>query len=162
MKDVKVIFILGLLTLFNLCSSKKDQQRIYDYEGILTARQIQSLDSLYQDHETKTTNQFCLITTPNYGQDTSIDSYALHTFSRLGIGRKEINNGVLIVLSQANHRVRISTGLGTEKVLTDSYAKKIIDSIMIPEFKNNNYYEGIWQGSKAITTFLERSENKIK
>ena len=162
MKIRLLILIFIFSALINQCTSKNVQQRIYDYEVIFTAQQIHNLDSLYQDHEKKTTNQFALITTPNYGQDTSIESYALHIFNRLGIGRKDINNGVLIVLSKSNRQVRISTGFGTEKVLTNLYAKGIIDSIMIPEFKNDRYYEGILRGSKAIISFLERPENRIK
>ena len=162
MKIRLLILIFIFSALINQCTSKNVQQRIYDYEVIFTAQQIHNLDSLYQDHEKKTTNQFALITTPNYGQDTSIESYALHIFNRLGIGRKDINNGVLIVLSKSNRQVRISTGFGTEKVLTNLYAQGIIDSIMIPEFKNDRYYEGILRGSKAIISFLERPENRIK
>jgi uncharacterized membrane protein YgcG len=45
---------------------------------------------------------------------------------------------------------------GTEKVLTDSIAQNIIDSIMIPKFKEQKYFEGLWNGSLAITSFLEK------
>ena len=56
----------------------------------------------------------------------------------------------------------ISTGYGTEKMLKDEIAKKIIDSLMIPNFKQAKTFEGLWEGSKAIITFLEKPENKIK
>lgn len=162
MKTVFFASFLVFSVMLVTCSSKKAQQRISDYEGILTAQQKYKLDSLYQNHETKTTNQIALITTPGYGEDSGIESYSLHTANRLCIGRKDINNGLLIVVSSSHHQVRISTGLGTEKILTNSYAKKIIDSIMIPKFKIYDYCQGIWDGSKAIIEFLERPENKIR
>ena len=46
--------------------------------------------------------------------------------------------------------IRISTGLGTEKTLTDEICKKVIDSIIIPEFKNENYYEGVEKGIRSL------------
>jgi uncharacterized protein len=65
------------------------------------------------------------------------------------------------VFSAANREVRISTGYGTEKVLDDVAAKKIIDSVMIPFFKKSNYFEGLWHGSKSIVNYLELPEHRI-
>lgn len=162
MKAWSFALFLALSVLCINCSQKNTQQRIYDYEGLFTTLQKHDLDSLYADHETKTTNQFALISTPDFGEDSSIEMYAQHAFERLGVGQKEVNNGILIVISRSKRRVRIATGSGTEKILTDPMVKKIIDSTMIPRFKEDQYYEGIWSGSKAITTFLEMPENKIK
>jgi uncharacterized protein len=80
----------------------------------------------------------------------------------MGIGRRDVNNGVLIVFSAQMKKVRIETGYGAERVLTDSIAKKIVDSLMIPQFKQQKYFDGLWNGSVAITSFLEKTENKIK
>ena len=44
----------------------------------------------------------------------------------------------------------------------EKIAKKIIDSIMVPQFKEGKFFEGFWMGSIAITNFLEKPENKIK
>ena len=50
---------------------------------------------------------------------------------------------LLIVVFKEHHKVRISTGLGTEKVLTDEICKHIIDEEIIPHFKKEEYFEGI-------------------
>lgn len=57
---------------------------------------------------------------------------------------------------------RISIGYGTEKILQDEIAKDILDSLMIPKFKQDPYFEGIYAGTKAVVDFLEKPENKIK
>jgi len=142
--------------------SKQPPQRVYDYESVLDSAQIKQLTELYISHEKKTTNQIALITTSSFGKDSTIEDYALARFNQMGIGRKDINNGVLIVYSGAHRQIRIATGLGTEKILTNDIAQHIIDSIMLPRFANNEIFPGIWNGSKAITEFLERPENKIK
>ena len=153
-----IIFCHGLLSS---CQQKKITF-VYDNERILTKEQSNLFEKLFSDHEKKTTNEIVLVTTPNYHPDTSIESYSLRFLREHGIGKQKINNGLVIVFSQAYRRVRIETGYGTENVLKDGIAKKIIDSLMIPEFKNGKFYEGLLNGSKAIVKFLEKPENKIK
>jgi len=72
------------------------------------------------------------------------------------------NNTNSTELLKRNVQVRMAAGYGTEKVLTTVSPKKIIDSLMIPQFKRQQYFEGLWNGSIAITGFLEKPENKIK
>jgi len=85
----------------------------------------------------------------------------VHFLRNYGLGKKDKNNGVAIIFSNKQRQTFVATGYGIEKVLTDEIAQKIIDSLMIPEFKKAKYFEGIWEGSKAIVNFLEKPENKI-
>jgi uncharacterized protein len=102
------------------------------------------------------------LTTPDYGEyDKNLD-FAVDFGNKHGIGKKDYDNGVVIVFSKTKKQVVISTGYGTEKVLKDEIAKKIIDSLMIPKFKENLYFEGLRDGSKAIVNFLDKPENKIQ
>ena len=163
MKVTSFLFSICIFWVFLIsCSAKKNIPRVYDYEGDLTKEQILKFDSLFQDHERKTTNEIVLVTTPDYGDDSNIVSYAINFSNQHGIGKKSINNGVTLVFCRSKHETSIATGYGTEKILKDEIAKRIIDSIMIPEFKKASYYKGLWNGSKAIIEFLERPENKIK
>ncbi len=155
-------FIFLVLVLLSCNTEKENTTCVLDNERILTPKQIVKLDSLFKDHERKTSNEIVLVTTPGYGSDSSILFYSVNFSRKLGIGKKNENNGVLIVFSMVNRETRIATGYGTEKVLKDDMAKKIIDSIMLPQFRNANYFEGLWNGCKAITNFLERPENKIR
>jgi len=162
MKRIFLILIISLGSILVL-SYKPYHKTIWvlDNEHVLTPGQVNSLDSLYKAHEKITTNEIALVTTPDFGSDTSIVSFATSLANKYGVGKKEKNNGVVIVFSQAKRQTRISTGYGTEKVLKDEYAKKIIDSLMIPAFKQGGIFKGLWEGSKAIVTFLEKPENKI-
>ncbi|AOW20793.1 hypothetical protein LPB138_08940 [Urechidicola croceus] len=60
-----------------------------------------------------------------------------------GVGKKDKNNGLIILVSKMNRKVRISTGLGTRKILTDSICNEIIQNQMIPMFKEDNFYQGV-------------------
>lgn len=144
------------------CSKPHKAILVYDKEYILDSVQEKQLNNLYLTHEKKTTNQIVLITTSSFEPDTTIEQYALRNFNTLGIGQKDKNNGVLIVFSSTLRQVRIATGYGTEKVLTDSIAQSIIGSSMIPHFKTGDLFEGLWNGSSEIVKFLEKPENEIK
>lgn len=162
MRDYVTKTFLFLLLLISIgCTKNTKTVWVLDGEHILTEKQILKFDSLFKSHEKITSNEMALVTTPGYGSDTSIFYFALHFGRSMGIGKEGKNNGILITFSGANKEVDISTGYGTEKVLKDELAKQIIDSIMIPRFKEGKEYEGLWNGCKAITDFLEKPENKI-
>jgi len=157
-----IVILTMILVSCSTKSNKVDKLWVFDQEGDLTKEQIVTFDSLFKDHERKTSNEIALVTTSDYGDDSSLVLYAMNFGKKHGVGKKEKNNGIVIAFSKANHEIRISTGYGMEKILKDDLAKQIVDSIMIPQFKANNYYKGLWNGSLAIVDFLEKPENKIK
>ena len=57
--------------------------------------------------------------------------------------KKETNNGIVIGICPGYRTIRISNGFGIEEKLTDSETKKIIDNIIVPEFKKGDYLQGI-------------------
>ena len=63
--------------------------------------------------------------------------------------------GILIVFSMKQRQVRIETGSEIWGRLTDEEAKSIIDEIMVPEFKKENYFKGLLKGITAIGTELK-------
>jgi uncharacterized protein len=113
-------------------------------------------------HEAETSNEIVLVTTDTYFPDTSILFYSVNFGRSYGVGKKDLNNGIVIVYSDAQRQVRINTGFGLENILKDEMAKKILDSIMVPHFKAGDLYLGLWQGRVALVQFLERPENRIK
>lgn len=160
-------FLIALLSIsafcfFTQCDSKPTQiNYVSDIAGVLDSIQISKFNDLYRNHEKLTTNQIVLLTTDSFSPDSTIEEYALKQLRNMGIGQKNVNNGLLIVFSKSLRKVRIELGYGTETVLTSAKAKNIIDSIMVPRFKEEKYFEGLWNASKEITGFLEKPENKI-
>ena len=95
----------------------------------------------------------------NSTQGMDIESYSLELFRKWGIGSKENNNGVLLVLSLEEREVRIEVGYGLEGAIPDSKAGRILDDYIIPEFKESNYKKGIMEGFKAILAIVEEEYN---
>lgn len=134
---------------------------IFDYEEVLTADQELELNELVRNHERTTSNEIAIVTTPDWGEHENAVLYSVDFGDRIGVGKQEKNNGVVIVFSKNMRETRISTGLGTEHVLTDEIAQVIVDSVMVPKFKQGEYYEGIYAGTKAVVEFLEKPGNEI-
>ena len=93
-----------------------------------------------------TTKQIAIVSIKSIGKYTDFDKFAIDLSNYNGIGLKEKDNGLSIVFSKNLRKIRISTGIGTEKILTDEICKNIIDQTIIPEFKDGNYYNGIEKG----------------
>jgi uncharacterized protein len=166
---MKRYYINSIFILFSLVFScfvpacRKDIAKfVYDNESILTLDQSKQFDSLFRGHEKRTTNEIVLVTTSNYGKFDNQLLFSVDFGRKYGIGKKDLDNGVVIVFSKAKREIRISTGYGTENILKDELAKKIIDSLMLPKFKDSLYFEGLRDGSIAIVKFLDKPENKIK
>ena len=153
------IFILLTILLIN-CSitAEKEavgQKYIFDYEQILTENQVDSLTALFKNHETETEIQIVVVTTPDYGKHTKNVEYAIE------FGNTHKINGIVIVFSRAKREVFIATGYGVEYFLRDEIAKKIIDNFMLPKFRENDYFGGLYAGSKEVVDFMERPENRM-
>ena len=122
-----------------------------DYEHIFSDTQILELDSIISEFEKKTTNEIVIVTIDSSWTTTEkFDSLILSIHNVWGVGKKGINNGIVIGISTGLRRIRISNGYGIESKLTDTETKKIIDDIIIPEFKKGNFFEGTKKGLIAL------------
>lgn len=71
-----------------------------------------------------------------------------------GIGQAKEDNGLLILLAKDDRHVDINTGYGIETIITDRMAEQVVNRIMIPQFKNGNYYAGLNAGTDALAQML--------
>jgi len=164
-RKLYILFLISYLLTLS-CSSttpkKKLETFVFDNEKILTIEQSKQLDSIFREHEKRTTNEIVIVTTPDYGLFENVVDFSVNFGKKHGIGKTDYDNGVVIVFSKEKKETRISTGYGMEEVLKDNFAQNIIDSLMIPKFKTDSFFEGLRNGSIAIVNFLEKPENKIK
>lgn len=119
---------------------------VNDFEQIFTAEQRISLEKRLVEYEQRTTREIAVVTVASIKPYENIVDFATDLSNEWGIGKKETNNGLSIIFSKSLKQIRISTGLGTQKILTDSICKSIIAQTIIPELKNGNHYTGIEKG----------------
>jgi len=136
--------------------SERPNKWINDFENILSVSQELTLDSLVRSFERSSSIEIMVITLDStYTTGDNFDKFVLDIHNRWGVGKKESNNGIVIGVSSGLRKIRISNGYGIEKRMPDEETKKIIEELIIPEFKKSNYFEGIKKGVHALIAKLQ-------
>jgi len=149
-----LLFPKNLKAQYDIPEKPGTQTSVYDYIGLLSPSQKTALeDKLIRYADSTSTQIVCVIISNTKGEDISF--LGAKWGQKWGIGQKGKDNGILITLAKDDRRVDINTGYGIEYRITDRMAHRIINRIMIPEFKNENYYAGLDKGSDAIFAALK-------
>ena len=115
---------------------------VNDMAGMLSHDEDNNLESKLVAYSDSTSTQIAVITI-NSLEGNDIAQYASELGAKWGIGMKGKDNGVLLLISKSDRKAFIATGRGVEANLPDITAKRIIDRILIPNFKEKKYYDGI-------------------
>ncbi|GDX52860.1 hypothetical protein LBMAG27_19070 [Bacteroidota bacterium] len=129
---------------------QKPTSWINDFEHIIDNNSIDTLTFLVNEFEEKTAVTIAVVTTATFSPFNSIEEFSEDLGNKWGIGLKEINNGIMIVVSANQRKVRIFTGLGMDQLLSDDAGIKIVNEQMLPSFQQGNYPVGIKKGVKEI------------
>jgi uncharacterized protein len=125
------------------------QKLVNDYAGILTEDQKITLETKLVEFDNATTNQITVVIV-NSVEGNDIADVALEIGRSWGVGGKKDNNGVILLIAANDRKLNISPGYGLEKALPDAICNQIIEDIIVPNFKGNDYYGGINKGTTAI------------
>ncbi|MFM7028331.1 MAG: TPM domain-containing protein [Chakrabartia sp.] len=130
--------------------------RVVDAANLMSAGDEAALDARLAAFEQKTGRQFVVATIPDL-QGFPIEDYGYQLGRAWGIGSKEKNDGVLLIVAPKDRKVRIEVGYGLEPYLTDAYSSVIINRFIVPKFKAQDYAGGISAGADAIMQQLQLS-----
>lgn len=150
-----------LLFAFCFCFALNFNEQINDEAHVFSQNERDELLSLVQNFEQNSTTQIAIVTLNSLG-NKSIEELSLEIARGYKLGQKEDSNGVLLVVAPNEKKVRIEVGYGLEGVLTDAVASEIINSVMIPEFKNGKMSEGVKEGVLAIIKVASGEEFSSK
>jgi uncharacterized protein len=128
--------------------------RVVDGAGLLDAATVQRLDGQLGEFERASGIQLVVATVPDL-QGYEIEEFGYQLGRAWGIGQKDKNNGVLLIVAQAERKVRIEVGYGLEGTLTDALSASIIQSVIVPRFKTGQFESGVEQGAQAIMAALK-------
>jgi uncharacterized protein len=119
-----------------------------DFEHIYSLTETIELDSILNKFQKETAIKIAIVTIPgDLATKESFDSLTLSIANQWGVG---ISDGVLIGISKGLRKIRINNGATIETKITDDETKKIIDDIMIPEFKKGDFFAGTKKGLMAL------------
>jgi uncharacterized protein len=127
--------------------------RMVDQANVMSAASRSAVEVKSQDVEGKSGIQLVVATVKSL-QGSDIETYANQLFRFWKLGQAKKNNGVLLLVAPAEHKVRIEVGYGLEGTLTDALSSVIISSVIVPRFKANDYSGGIERGVDAVISVL--------
>lgn len=130
------------------------QTSVYDDAGVLSSAQKNQLEQKLINYADTTSTQIVVVTI-NSLEGEYIGTYAAEWAQKWGIGQKDKDNGVLLLASIQDRQFWITTGYGLEETLTDAKSSMVYNQIIKPAFQNQNYYQGLDQGTTAIIQILE-------
>ena len=128
--------------------------RVVDAASLLPEDMQQQLEQQLAQHEQETSNQVVVVTLPSL-QGYAIDDYGYQLGRHWGIGQDDRDNGVLLIVAPNEREVRIEVGYGLEGDLTDAGSHAIIEDVILPQFRADDYAAGILQGVNAILGSLQ-------
>ena len=128
--------------------------RVTDLTGTLTAEQRSSLEQTLRSFEARKGSQVAVLIVPSTAPET-IEQYALRVAEKWKPGRKNVDDGALLVVAKDDRTVRIEVGYGLEGALTDAASKRIISEIIVPRFRQGDFNGGITAGVDRILRVID-------
>ncbi len=152
-----IILLLFVLNFLNADISQyfpKLEGRVIDEANLLSPAVKKDIDAILKKEENRTSNQIVVVILNSLNGYTIEDySYQLGRFWK--IGQKDKNNGILLVVSMEEKKIRIEVGYGLEGSLTDKIAHEIINYTIKPNFKANQYELGILKAVNEIIATIK-------
>jgi uncharacterized protein len=128
--------------------------RVTDTTGTLSAQQVQVLDARLAQFEARKGAQIAVLLVPTT-QSEAIEQYALRAVEKWKLGRKKVDDGVLLVIAKSDRVLRIEVGYGLEGALTDAASSRIINESIAPKFAQGDFAGGIDAGLDAVMKVID-------
>lgn len=151
------LFLIGTPELgfaqFEIPEKPSFQTSVYDYVGLLSSSEKKQLEQKLINYSDSTSTQI-VVAIISSTEGENINYLGANWLTEWGIGQKDEDNGVLIILAKDDRRIAINTGYGVEHLLTDALSRRIIERDIIPYFKRDDYAGGLDRGADAIFEVL--------
>jgi len=128
--------------------------RVTDQAGLLTDGQRQLLEQTLSDFEATKGSQIAVLIVAST-QPEAIEEYGIRVATAWKLGRKGVDDGVLLLIAKDDRKMRIEVGYGLEGVIPDAVAKRVIAEIITPYFKQGDYFGGIEAGVSRLIRLIE-------
>ena len=159
-----ILWILTLVSSFSSADSidpmnlPKFEHFVNDYSNVFTEEQRLELGMLAKNIETNSGYQIVTVLFP-HREGNELFDIALKAFNENQIWDKERNDGLLLAIATEEKKIRIMVWYGLEWKIPDALASKIIEEIIRPEVKKENFYEAVKKFYEKLPEYLEEPEN---
>lgn len=149
-----VALLLPLYSWAQTVAIPKLDNWVVDTTGTFSAAQKNTLAQQLAAFEKSKGAQIFVLMVPTTGED-NIDQYTRRVYDQWQLGRKKVDDGVLLVVAKDDRRLRIEVGYGLEGAVTDLQAGRIIREFMTPYFAKDDYVSGINEGVTRLMNLVE-------
>lgn len=157
-----LLFFLLVLALPGLAQEFPEKpvpaRFVNDFTGTLSGQEQAMLESKLKGYMDSTSNQLVIVVVKNTG-DYPPGDYAFEVGRRWGIGQKGKNNGLVLLWATETRKIYIATGYGLEGAIPDAVAKRIVSDVIVPAFKQQEWYRGL---DEATTEIIQRASGEYK
>lgn len=130
------------------------KSHVNDLTATLSASEVMHLEQKLQAFEKTKGSQIAVLMIPTTQPET-IEQYSIRVAEAWQLGRKGIDDGILLLIAKNDRALRIEVGYGLEGVIPDAIAKRIIADIMTPHFKLGHFANGVDAGVEAIIHLIQ-------
>lgn len=130
------------------------EQNISDFAHIIERDYIEKIDRSIKSIEDMTSVEIAIITIDTL-EGRPIDEVALELFNKFGIGKRDYNNGILLLVSKEENQFRIEIGIGLEGILSDKFNDALANKVISPGFYKKQY-------GSSILKFVGKLSSRIR
>ena len=154
MKKITIFLLLLLsFTTFADIPEKPATPRLCnDFIGLIPQGESDNIEQILLTYEEKTGIQIAVVVINEV--TTTIEDDAQDLFEKWGIGKKGLDNGVLFLIAKESRKMRIHVGYGVDKYLPEAFSKRIIEQVVKPHFKTDDYVGGIYAGVQSMIDYM--------
>ena len=128
--------------------------RVTDLTSTLNADQRAALERRLAQFEAQKGSQVAVLIVPTTKPE-AIEQYSIRVVDRWQLGRKGVDDGVLLLVAKEDRELRIEVGRGLEGAIPDAYAKRIVEEDIVPHFKQGDFNGGITAGVERVIKLAE-------
>ena len=155
---ILTVGVLLSVSLYAIPSRPNPPRLVNDLAGIFSSAQASEMEAILERFAQRTSNQIVVLTVNDLeGQDKA--QFAYEVGEKWGVGKSKFDNGVVILVKPktgaSRGEVFIAVGYGLEGAIPDIACKRVIEEQMIPYFRNNDYYGGVFSALKVIMPLAE-------
>lgn len=132
---------------------------VIDQAGMLDLQQRNNLDNVLKEYEARSGSQIAILLITSTAPE-AIEQYSIRVADTWKLGRKGVDDGVILVVAKDNpkalRRLRIEAGRGIQGTVTDAQSKRILQDVIAPYFRQNDYYGGLAAAITALITLMDQ------
>lgn len=155
-----LLFLLLFIQIAGAVDYPQLTEHVTDNANIIDNEYKQKIKDLAESIEKNTTVEIAVLTIESLEGDTP-ENYAISTFRKSGVGKKDKNNGLLILVAKNDRKYKFEVGYGLEGTIPDAMKVPIGDKIITPNFKNGDYGKGIYESMIVIDALVTNNTEVI-